>query len=108
MVKKLLLLPMGVSYLSISAVCTLVSFVGLQYWTALSLQKLTSEGVIDEASLERGNVRYTLELLLGSQATIALLANFSINVFILLILGLKVTFGFQYVLAFAIYLFFWR
>ncbi|KAG5558369.1 hypothetical protein RHGRI_008336 [Rhododendron griersonianum] len=80
---------MGVSYLSISAVCTLVSFVGLQYWTQLSLQKLTSDGLIGEDSMERGNMRYTLQLLLGSQATIALLATFSINVFILLILGLK-------------------
>ncbi|KAE9464996.1 hypothetical protein C3L33_03093, partial [Rhododendron williamsianum] len=106
-VKKILLLPMGVSYLSISAVCTLVSFVGLQYWTQLSLQKLTSDGLIGEDSMERGNMRYTLQLLLGSQATIALLATFSINVFILLILGLKVSFGFRFLLISAIYFGIW-
>ncbi|CAL5364204.1 unnamed protein product [Camellia sinensis] len=83
---------MGVSYLSISAVCTLLSFVGLQYWTDLSFQKLTSDGVIGEDSIEPGNARQALKLLLGSQATIALLANFVLNVFVLIILGLKTIF----------------
>ncbi|GFY84302.1 RPM1 interacting protein 2 [Actinidia rufa] len=83
---------MGVSYLSISAVCTLLSFVGLQYWTELSLKKLTSDGLIGEESIEPGNAHHVLQLLLGSQATIALLANFALNVFILLILGLKTIF----------------
>ena len=81
---------MGVSYLSISAVCTLLSFVGLQYWTELSLKKRTSDGLIVEESIEPGNAHHVLQLLLGSQATIALFANFALNVFILLILGLKV------------------
>ncbi|GFZ15199.1 RPM1 interacting protein 2 [Actinidia rufa] len=80
---------MGVSYLSISAVCTLLSYIGLQYWIQLSLQKLTSDGLIGEDSIEPGNAHHVLQLLLGSQATIALLANFALNVFILLILGLK-------------------
>ncbi|CAL5366944.1 unnamed protein product [Camellia sinensis] len=83
---------MGVSYLSISAVCTLLSFVGLQYWTDLSFQKLTSDGVIGEDSIEPGNARQALKLLLVSQATIALLANFVLNVFVLIILGLKTIF----------------
>ncbi|XP_057476686.1 E3 ubiquitin protein ligase RIN2-like [Actinidia eriantha] len=83
---------MGVSYLSISAVCTLLSYIGLQYWIQLSLQKLTSDGLIGEDSIEPGNAHHVLQLLLGSQATIALLANFALNVFILLILGLKTIF----------------
>ncbi|KAI8006498.1 E3 ubiquitin protein ligase RIN2 [Camellia lanceoleosa] len=83
---------MGVSYLSISAVCTLLSFVGLQYWTELSLEKLKSDGLVGGHSVESVNARHALQLLFGSQATIALLANFALNVFVLLILGLKGTF----------------
>ncbi|KAI8007938.1 E3 ubiquitin protein ligase RIN2 [Camellia lanceoleosa] len=83
---------MGVSYLSISAVCTLLSFVGLQYWTELSLEKLKSDGLVGGHSVESVNARHALQLLFGSQATIALLANFALNVFVLLILGLKTLF----------------
>ncbi|GMP69921.1 hypothetical protein CsSME_00028997 [Camellia sinensis var. sinensis] len=83
---------MGASYLSISAVCTLLSFVGLQYWTELSLEKLKSDGLVGGHSVESVNARHALQLLFGSQATIALLANFALNVFVLLILGLKTLF----------------
>ncbi|THG10257.1 hypothetical protein TEA_003659 [Camellia sinensis var. sinensis] len=89
---KLLVLPMGASYLSISVVCTLLSFVGLQYWTELSLEKLKSDGLVGGHSVESVNARHALQLLFGSQATIALLANFALNVFVLLILGLKTLF----------------
>ncbi|GFY83281.1 hypothetical protein Acr_03g0000550 [Actinidia rufa] len=80
---------MAVSYLSISAVCTVLSFVGLQYWTGLSLEKLTSDGVISQDSVEPGNALNVLQLPSGSQATVALLANFALNVFLLLILSVK-------------------
>ncbi|XP_059666951.1 E3 ubiquitin protein ligase RIN2-like [Cornus florida] len=83
---------MGVSYLSISAVCTALSFVGLQCWTELSLEKLISDGLIGGISNYIQNADHALELLLGSYTTIALLANCALNVFILLILCLKTIF----------------
>ncbi|PSS32432.1 E3 ubiquitin protein like [Actinidia chinensis var. chinensis] len=83
---------MAVSCLSISAVCTVLSFVGLQYWTGLSLEKLTSDGVISQDSIEPGNAFNVLQLPSGSQATVALLANFALNVFLLLILSVKTIF----------------
>ncbi|XAR66137.1 hypothetical protein NMG60_11012241 [Bertholletia excelsa] len=82
---------MGMSYLSISAVCTLISFVGLQCWTGLSFQKLKSEELVGEA-YKHENSNDALQALLGSRITIALLANFALNLFILLILGLKTIF----------------
>ncbi|KAK9292403.1 hypothetical protein L1049_020370 [Liquidambar formosana] len=83
---------MGVSYLSISAVCTVLSFVGLQSWTVLSLEKLKSDGLVGENFIHSGDAGQALEPLLGSSATIALAANFVFNVFILLILCLKTIF----------------
>ncbi|XP_059624852.1 E3 ubiquitin protein ligase RIN2-like [Cornus florida] len=83
---------MAVSYLSISVVCTVLSFVGIQYWTGLSLEKVISNGLTDEISIFSGNADRALELLLGSYTTVALLANFALNVFILLILCLKTIF----------------
>lgn len=82
---------MGASYLKISAVCTVLSFVGLQFWSEFSLDKLQADGLIGEKLLHVENVNRALELLLGSYATVALLANFVLNVFVLLILCLKVT-----------------
>ncbi|XP_052204992.1 E3 ubiquitin protein ligase RIN2-like isoform X2 [Diospyros lotus] len=80
---------MGVRCLSISAVCTLLSFIGLQYWTELSLQKLTSYGSIGMDFFRPGNAFRQLS---SSQVTIALLANLALNIFVLLILGLKTIF----------------
>ncbi|XWS36947.1 hypothetical protein CRYUN_Cryun19dG0001500 [Craigia yunnanensis] len=90
--EKLCLLPMGVSYLAISAVSTALSFVGLQFWTEVSLDKLQTHGLISENFIHTENVNHALELLLGSYSTVALLANFVLNVFILLILSLKTVF----------------
>ncbi|KAJ4706225.1 E3 ubiquitin protein ligase RIN2 [Melia azedarach] len=83
---------MGASYLAISAASTILSFVGLQLWTEFSLDKLRTEGLIGENIIHLENANHTLELLLGSYATVALLANFVLNVFILLILCLKTIF----------------
>ncbi|CAI9092044.1 OLC1v1027187C1 [Oldenlandia corymbosa var. corymbosa] len=83
---------MGVSYLSISAVSTVLSFVGLQVWTVISLEQLRSDGLIGDSSFSTGNAIHALDKLFSSHATIALAANFALNVFILLILCLKTIF----------------
>lgn len=80
---------MGLSYIAISAVCTALSFVGLQCWTEVSLGRLRSDGLIGESSINSENVNRALELLFSSYATIALLVNFVFNVFLLLNLCLK-------------------
>ncbi|XP_021909415.1 E3 ubiquitin protein ligase RIN2-like [Carica papaya] len=83
---------MGVSYLAISATCTALSFVGLQIWTEFSLDKLKPNGLISEHFLNLENASRAVELLSGSYATVALLANFVLNAFTLLILCLKTIF----------------
>ncbi|XVF49357.1 hypothetical protein PTKIN_Ptkin04bG0005100 [Pterospermum kingtungense] len=83
---------MGVKYLSISAFSTALSFYVLHFWTEFSLDKLQTDGFISENFIHTENVNHALELLLGSYATVALLANFVLNVFILLILSLKTVF----------------
>ena len=87
---KFTLYPMGVGYLSISAVYTVLSFVGLQYWTKLSYVKLKSDGLMGENLLHPGVANRVLELLLSSYTTVALVVNFVLNIFILIILSLKV------------------
>eukprot|EP00262_Sarcandra_glabra_P020017 TRINITY_DN783_c0_g1_i1.p1 TRINITY_DN783_c0_g1~~TRINITY_DN783_c0_g1_i1.p1 ORF type:complete len:589 (+),score=56.43 TRINITY_DN783_c0_g1_i1:506-2272(+) len=86
---------MGVSYLSVSAVCTVLSLGGLQWWVASSLDKIKSDGLIGEGGIHSGNAGRALELLLGSYVTIALLGNFVLNVFILVVLCLKTIFFVQ-------------
>ncbi|KAK8975405.1 hypothetical protein V6N11_057499 [Hibiscus sabdariffa] len=83
---------MAVSYLAISAVSTALSFIGLQVWAEFSLDKLQNDGLISENFIHTENVDRALELLLGSYTSLALLANFVLNVFILLILSLKTVF----------------
>ncbi|KAL3524161.1 hypothetical protein ACH5RR_016995 [Cinchona calisaya] len=83
---------MGVSYLSVSVVCTVVSFVGLQCWTAFSIEQLKPDGLIGDNVISSGDASHALELLLSSYTTIALAANFALNVFILMILTLKTIF----------------
>lgn len=83
---------MGISYLSVSAFCTVLSYVGLQCWMGISVEKLKSDGLIGESIINFGNESRALENLLGSQTTIALGANFAVNVFILLVLFLKTIF----------------
>lgn len=92
-VKRLiLLLEMGASYLVISAASTILSFVGLQFWTEFSLDKLRTDGLVVENVIHLESANHVLELLLRSYATVALLANFVLNVFVLINLCLKTIF----------------
>ncbi|KAL2550132.1 E3 ubiquitin protein ligase RIN2 [Forsythia ovata] len=83
---------MGLKLLSISAGCTILSLVGLQYWMQMSLENYKSDGLIVEDFINSENANHALELLLGSFTTLALVAGFALNVFILLILCLKTVF----------------
>ncbi|CAE6234533.1 unnamed protein product [Arabidopsis arenosa] len=82
---------MGIRYLPISLATTALSFVGLQVWTELSLDRLRADGIITK-NVSLGDSENTLELLLSSHTTIALLASFLLNVYILLVLSLKTLF----------------
>ncbi|KAF3976451.1 hypothetical protein CMV_000363 [Castanea mollissima] len=86
------LLVMGVRYIAVSAVSTVLSFVFLQFWTELSLDNLKSDGLIAENYIHSENASRVIELLSGSYATIGLLTNFVLNVFVLLVLCLKTIF----------------
>lgn len=81
---------MGIRYLHVSVASTALSFVGLQVWTELSLDRLRA----DAKNISLGDSEHALDLLLGSYFTIALLANFVLNVYILLLLSLKVRVAF--------------
>nr|KAJ0215005.1 hypothetical protein LSAT_V11C300130870 [Lactuca sativa] len=74
------------------AVYTVLSFVGLQYWTKLSYVKLKSDGLMGENLLHPGVANRVLELLLSSYTTVALVFNFVLNIFVLVILSLKTIF----------------
>ncbi|KAB2020150.1 hypothetical protein ES319_D07G047900v1 [Gossypium barbadense] len=82
---------MGVNYLVISAFSTALSFIALRLRTEFSLDKLQTDGLITGNFIHTENVNHVLELLLGSYS-MALLANFVLNVFILVILTLKTVF----------------
>ncbi|XP_010555618.1 PREDICTED: E3 ubiquitin protein ligase RIN2-like [Tarenaya hassleriana] len=87
---------MGIRYLPISVASTALSFVGLQAWAELSLNKLRADGLIGR-NISLGDSERALEFLLGSFGTIALLANFALNVYFLLVLSLKTLFfGYLY------------
>ena len=75
-------MTMGLRYIAISSVWTVLSFVGLQLWTESSLVKLKSDGLMRETYIHAGNVGHVVDLLLGSYTTVALIANFVLNVFI--------------------------
>lgn len=92
---KLLYFLMGIKYLPISVASTALSFVGLQVWTELSLDRLRADGLIAK-NISLGDSEHALDLLLGSYFTIALLTNFVLNVYILLLLSLKVRVTFYY------------
>ncbi|KVI10062.1 Ubiquitin system component Cue [Cynara cardunculus var. scolymus] len=70
----------------------MLSFIGLRYWTELSFMKLKSDGLMGENLLDPGVASRVLELLLDSYTTIALVVNFVLNVFILIVLSLKTIF----------------
>ncbi|KAK4385119.1 E3 ubiquitin protein ligase RIN2 [Sesamum angolense] len=70
----------------------LLSLVGLQYWTDMSLEKYKSDGLIVDDFINSEDASHAKELLLGSYTTLALVASFALNVFILIILSLKTIF----------------
>lgn len=81
--------------LYISAFSTVVSLVGLQWWVFSLVDGIKSDGLIDGGEINSRNARRALELVLGSNVTVALLANFALNVFGLVVLGLKTLFFVQ-------------
>ncbi|XP_077236188.1 E3 ubiquitin protein ligase RIN2-like isoform X2 [Tasmannia lanceolata] len=80
---------MGVSYLSMSALCTVTSLIGLQWWMGSALSVIKSNELLGENENHLENSTQVLEQFLGSHVTLALLATFVLNVFILVILSLK-------------------
>ncbi|KAL4563034.1 hypothetical protein LXL04_027065 [Taraxacum kok-saghyz] len=89
---KLPLYPMGVSYLSISAACTVLSFIALQYCTDISYVKIMQDGFMGENLLDPGVANRVLHLLISSYTTIAFVASFALNIFMLILLSLKTIF----------------
>ncbi|GMH08789.1 hypothetical protein Nepgr_010629 [Nepenthes gracilis] len=71
---------------------TVLSLIGLQCWTEMSLEKFKLDGLISKGTIYSENVSHIIELLLRSHATITLLAVSVINVFVLIILCLKTLF----------------
>ena len=110
LLKKIKQFPaMGVRYLAVSAVCTMVSVIGLQCWAEISVEKFKADGLIGKDTLYSENASLIIELLLRSHAMITLLAICVINTFVLFILSLKVNFHhcctlLQYVLRFSLWL----
>ncbi|XP_010035025.2 E3 ubiquitin protein ligase RIN2 [Eucalyptus grandis] len=80
---------MGVQYLSISGVCTVLSFLGLQWWAQNLIEKFKLDGLIGESIVKSDNANHVLDLLLSSSTTVALLATFILSAFTLLVLSLK-------------------
>ncbi|KAL3652489.1 hypothetical protein CASFOL_002170 [Castilleja foliolosa] len=78
---------MGVNVLFISVACTVSSLAGFQYWANISLEKHKLNIIDDFFNSE--DASRALELLLGSYTTLALLASFAVNVFVLIILSIK-------------------
>ncbi|KAL1550363.1 E3 ubiquitin protein ligase rin2 [Salvia divinorum] len=83
---------MAVNFLSASVVCTILSLVGVQYWTEISLAKHRSDVLIVNDLINSENATHTLELLFGSYTTLMLVSSLAFNVIILVILGLKTIF----------------
>ncbi|CAL0308632.1 unnamed protein product [Lupinus luteus] len=85
---------MALRFIAISAISTVLSFVGLQFCTDFSLYTVKSDGVIGWNLVHSDNAnQYTVtELPLGLYTTIGLLANCTTNVFIFLNLCLTAMF----------------
>lgn len=73
----------------------MASLVGLQWWVFSLVDGIKSDGLIDGGEINSGNARRALELVLGSNVTVALLVNFVLNVYALVVLGLKTLFFVQ-------------
>lgn len=76
-------MEMSLHYIAVSAVCLALSVAGLQWWV---LSFLSRNG------LGLGEAGRAVDVLLGSNVTIALLVNLAVNAYILLVLCLKVSF----------------
>ena len=76
----------------VAAFSTVASFVGLQWWVFSLVDGIKADGLIDGDDIHSENARRVLELVLGSNVTVALLVNFVLNVFALVVLCLKVKF----------------
>ncbi|XP_019427192.1 PREDICTED: E3 ubiquitin protein ligase RIN2-like isoform X3 [Lupinus angustifolius] len=83
---------MALRFIVISAISTVLSFVGLQFCTDFSLDTVKSDGVVGWNLLHLDNANQYTELPLGLYTTIGLLANCTTNVFILLNLCLTAMF----------------
>ncbi|XP_008796807.2 E3 ubiquitin protein ligase RIN2-like [Phoenix dactylifera] len=86
---------MAVNYLYASAISTVISLVGLQWWTVSLLDWMKSDGLVDENEVGSRSVEREMALLLGSRVTIALLASSVLNVLVLVIVCLKTIFFVQ-------------
>ncbi|KAI0488286.1 hypothetical protein KFK09_028114 [Dendrobium nobile] len=74
---------MSLHYIAVSAVCLALSVAGLQWWV---LSFLSRNG------LGLGEAGRAVDVLLGSNVTIALLVNLAVNAYVLLVLCLKMLF----------------
>lgn len=84
---------MGASYitsLSVSGICTIISFVILQWWTQWPFYGFNPSELVTEYISQSEKANHVIELISSSYATILLLANFALNVFGLLLLCIKV------------------
>jgi len=82
---------MALRVIAVSAVSTFLSFVGLQFCTDLSLDKLRSDGLIGWNLIHLDDASQEIELPSGLYTTIGLLLNCMINLFVLLNLCIKVS-----------------
>lgn len=78
---------MGVNFLSISVVCTVVSLVGVQYWTETSLGKHESDVLIVNDIIDSENATHVLEFLFGSSMTLLLVSSLAFIAIIVVISG---------------------
>ena len=87
------LLVMGVRYIAVSVASTVLTaklcLSSILDWVALD--NLKSDGLIAENYIHSENASRVIKLLSGSYATIGVLTNFVLNVFVLLVLCLKVS-----------------
>lgn len=83
---------MSFKLIAISAVLTALSFVAVQFGSDLSFSKLISGEIVGKNLIywDKENANHVIELFLGSNTTIWLLASFVIHAFIFLNICLKV------------------
>ncbi|KAH7687695.1 autocrine motility factor receptor protein [Dioscorea alata] len=77
---------MAVNFLYVSVACTALSLLGLQWWLISFLDRIKSDGILSGGALE---------VVLSSHVTIALLVNLALNVYFLIVIGLKTLFFVQ-------------